>query len=117
MPQKKVAPKRTKQVRTKKVVTKAAPAAKKPQTKRTKIVVKCNCGFQNNLYIRGEGIRGLSWDKGMLMKCTKDDEWVWETKSDFRKGQVKILLNDALFEQGENHDIACGKSITFAPEF
>ena len=85
--------------------------------KKTKIIVTCNCGFPNGLYLRGEGIEGLSWDKGTLMTCTKDDEWVWETDADFDKGQIKVLINDKQYELGDNHEIECGTSITFAPKF
>lgn len=83
----------------------------------TKIVVKCNCGFPNNLYIRGEGIKGLSWEKGTLMHCTKSDEWVWETDAPFSHGEVKIVLNDKQYELGENHEVDCGSSINFTPKF
>lgn len=85
--------------------------------KKTKIVVNCNCGFPNGLYIRGEGIKGLSWDKGILMKCTKDDEWVWETDVPFSHGQIKVLINDKQYELGENHHVDCGKHMSFAPKF
>jgi hypothetical protein len=87
------------------------------RAKHTKIVVKCNCGFSNHLYIRGEGVKGLSWDKGMLMKCTKADEWVWETDTPFNHAEVKILLNDKHYEVGKNHELDCGKSISFSPNF
>ncbi len=93
------------------------PTEQPAATKHTKIVVKCNCGFPNNLYIRGEGIKGLSWDRGTLMKCTKADEWIWETDTPFAKGQIKVLVNDKQYELGENHDITCGKSISFQPRF
>ncbi len=94
------------------------PTDSQPATsKQTKIIVKFNCGFPNNLYIRGEGIKGLSWDRGILMKCTKADEWIWETDASFSKGKVKVLLNDKQYELGENHDIACGKSVSFQPRF
>lgn len=84
----------------------------------TKIVIKFNCGFSNNLYIRGEGVQGLSWDKGTLMKCTKEDEWVWETNTPFnKKAQIKVLINDSQYELGENHTIDCGKSFTISPKF
>lgn len=87
------------------------------QENSTKIVVKCNCGFPNKLYLRGEGIQGLSWDKGTLMKCTKADEWIWETDKPFNHAQIKVVLNDKQYEVGENHALDCGKSITFSPRF
>lgn len=90
---------------------------KTAEAKTTKIVVKCNCGFSNKLFLRGEGISGLNWNKGILMKCTKADEWIWETNKPFNHAEVKILLNDEEYEVGENHEIICGKAITFTPRF
>jgi hypothetical protein len=92
-------------------------STKPANSKTTKIVVKCNCGFSNKLFLRGEGISGLNWDKGILMKCTKADEWIWETNKPFNHAEVKILLNDKEYEVGENHDIECGKAISFTPKF
>ena len=90
---------------------------KAAQKSKTKIVVKCNCGFPNNLFIRGEGITDLSWDKGIAMKNTKEDEWIWETDRPFSKAQFKIVLNDRQYECGENHMVECGKSLTLSPQF
>ncbi len=89
----------------------------KSKSKHTKIVVKCNCGFPNSLYLRGEGVKGLSWEKGTLMKCTKADEWVWETDAVFNHGEIKVLINDKEYELGENHEVDCGASLSYAPRF
>lgn len=98
------------------LTTNSAPAKKNGRT-HTKIVVSCNCGFSNSLYIRGEGIKDLSWEKGTLMNCTKADEWVWETDTPFTHAQIKVLLNDKEYELGENHDVDCGKQVKIAPQF
>lgn len=95
----------------------ASPVAPTARKGTTKIVVKCNCGFPNSLYLRGEGIPGVNWEKGIRMQCVKADEWVWETDKPFAEAQFKILLNDAKYETGENHSIQCGKSLTFVPKF
>lgn len=87
------------------------------RTKHTKITVKCNCGFPNNLYLRGEGIPGINWKNGVLMKCTKSDEWIWETDVPFDHAQIKVVLNDKQYEVGPNHPLDCGKTITFSPSF
>ena len=87
------------------------------ETTHTRITVKYNCGFPNNLFIRGEGISGLSWDKGTAMKNVKADEWIWETDKPFTKAQFKIVLNDRQYESGENHPANCGKSMTYTPKF
>lgn len=90
---------------------------KKNSRTHTKIVVSCNCGFSNSLYIRGEGIKDLSWEKGTLMQCTKADEWVWETDTPFNHAQIKVLINDKEYELGENHTVNCGKQVKFTPQF
>lgn len=92
-------------------------SAKKNGKSHTKIVVTCNCGFSNSLYIRGEGIKDLSWEKGTLMQCTKADEWVWETDTPFNHAQIKVLMNDKEYELGENHDVDCGKQVKITPQF
>ena len=91
--------------------------SKSVQTKTTTIVVKCNCGFPNNLFVRGEGVNGLSWNRGAPMKNVKADEWVWETSQQFNRAQFKILLNDKQYEVGENHTMECGVSIRITPKF
>jgi hypothetical protein len=83
----------------------------------TKIVIRCNCGFPNNLFLRGEGLPGINWNKGVMLKCVKADEWVWESEAPFKNAKFKILLNDSQYEKGENHSIDCGKSIAFTPNF
>lgn len=84
---------------------------------RTKITVKFDCGFNNFLSIRGEGIPKLSWEKGTPLKNIKADEWVFETDQPFPKGEFKILINDNIYESGPNHSITSGKSIQFTPYF
>lgn len=84
---------------------------------KTHLIVKCNCGFPNNLYIRGEGVPGLSWTKGVLMKNIKADEWHFEIDLPFTSGFIKVLVNDKWYEKGDNHKIECGKTVTFTPSF
>lgn len=83
----------------------------------TKITVKCNCGFPNTLFLRGEGIAGFSWNKGIAMKNVKPDEWTWETDKPFIHGQFKVLINDKQYEVGENHPIDCGTQSICNPRF
>ena len=84
---------------------------------RTKVIVKFDCGFKNNLAIRGEGIKGLSWNKGTPLKNTKADEWCWETNDNFKQCRFKVLINDTEYELGDDHSLECGKSIVFVPQF
>ncbi len=86
-------------------------------TGQTKVRVKCNCGFGHNLFIRGEGIPGLSWNKGVAMKNVKADEWEWVCERPFAKAQIKVLVDDRQYERGENHPIECGKQVVLSPQF
>jgi hypothetical protein len=89
----------------------------KPSKTKTKIVAKFDCGFSNELFIRGEGISALSWDKGTSMKNISPTEWMWESDRPCSTIQFKVLVNDNHFEQGENHTIAFGQEIEVIPKF
>ena len=82
----------------------------------TRITIKYDVGFANALYIRGKGAN-LSWDRGVQLKNTKPDEWVWETDSTFNKGEFKVLINDKHYENGENHTLTPGTNVTYTPKF
>jgi hypothetical protein len=83
---------------------------------KTRIIVKYDIGFKNTLYIRGKG-GNLSWDKGIPMKNTKADEWMWETDSMFPTGEFKVLINDRTYETGPNHPLQSGANIQYTPHF
>lgn len=85
-------------------------------TKLTRVIVKFDAGWGNQLYIRGIGA-GLNWQKGVVMQCVGDDEWLWEQL--VPKGDVsfKILLNDQVWSQGEDFVVACGDTIICHPVF
>lgn len=93
------------------------PLKHKPSKPKTKIIVHMDCGFANNLFIRGEGVATLSWEKGLPLKNIKADEWVWESDRPFSTMQYKILLNDSQFESGENHTLGYGQEADFTPTF
>lgn len=83
---------------------------------KTRVTAKYDVGFSNVLYIRGQGA-GLNWDKGIPMKNVKADEWVWETDARFTTGEFKVLINDRIFEQGNNHQLKNGSNNQFSPRF
>jgi hypothetical protein len=93
-----------------------APKTKELKSK-TKIIARFDCGFPNSLFIRGEGISTLSWDKGAVMKNVSPNEWMWESDRPCSTMQFKVLINDNCFEQGENHTIAFGQAVEFTPKF
>jgi hypothetical protein len=100
-------------------VTTASSKTKKSTQKEgvTRVVVKFDCGFANSLFLRGEGIASLSWEKGLPLKNIKSDEWVWETDRPFAKAQFKVLINDKAYEVGENHSLKHGETLTCTPKF
>lgn len=82
----------------------------------TRIIVKYDVGFTNAIYLRGEGAN-LSWNKGIMLKNIKADEWLWETDTPFTKCEFKVLINDRQYELGENHKLQCGTSFEYTPSF
>lgn len=87
-----------------------------PKSSLSKITIKCNCGYGNNIFLRGEG-GGLSWEKGVLLKNIDADTWVWETDRPFNHCQFKISLNDTQYEKGENHQLKHGSHVSITPNF
>lgn len=83
---------------------------------KTRVVVKYDVGFNNSLYLRGKGAN-LSWDKGVALKNTKNDEWVWETDAQFTTCEFKVLINDKQYENGTNHHLIQGASMQYTPSF
>ena len=82
----------------------------------TKITLKYDVGYNNHMYLRGNGVN-LKWDVGVLLKNTKYDEWVWESKTPFSSLEFKALINDQQYELGENHKITYGSTIKYTPKF
>jgi hypothetical protein len=72
-------------------------------------------GFGNRLYVRGEG-GGLSWNQGVPLACVESSKWQWTgPASDTLK--FKLLLNDAVWAQGEDLVAAPGQKLQVAPAF
>lgn len=82
---------------------------KKAKTK-PHVVIRCDVGFNNN-------ISNLSWDKGIMLQNTKQDEWVWETDHSFNSCEFKVLINDSQYEQGDNHILTNGNCLEYTPRF
>lgn len=83
---------------------------------KTKVIIKYDVGYANDLYIRGKGAN-LNWDKGLKLKNLKHDEWVWETDVPFSACEFKVLINDRIYETGTNHTLNSGSAITYSPRF
>lgn len=88
----------------------------KKKEEATRVTIRFDAGFSNNLYIRGNGA-GLKWDQGVLLKNIGPDEWAWETNSHFDDCEFKVLINDQQYESGENHHIHYGELVQYTPTF
>jgi hypothetical protein len=88
----------------------------KKTSSKTRVIVKYDAGFPNQLYIRGKGAN-LSWDKGLPLKNIKPDEWMWETDANFNYCEFKILINDRVYENGDNHHLNAGSTLLYTPHF
>lgn len=82
----------------------------------TRVYVKFDAGFGNHLYIRGEGAN-LSWNKGIQLKNIKADEWVWETSQPFHQCKFKVLINDKIYETGNDRLVNNGSTMSYTPQF
>ena len=83
---------------------------------RTRIAVHYDVGFNNTLYLRGQGAN-LSWDRGVALKNMGADLWVWETDVPFSHCEFKVLINDTQYENGDNHHLNFGGNADFTPSF
>ena len=97
-----------------KVEEKKGPASCKEAEAR--IVVRYDVGYDNYLFIRGNG-PGLSWEKGVKLKNIGPDEWVWETGCSSCNCEFKVLINDVQYETGENHHLYDGVVFHYTPHF
>jgi len=96
--------------------TSLRPTSTQKKNQITRLTVKCDVGFQNQVTIRGNGAN-LNWTAGTPLKNIKADEWLWETHDSFQDCQFKVLINDQQYEQGENHTLRCGTSTQLHPHF
>src|SRR5262245_17546554 len=76
----------------------------------TTIAAEVNVGFGNTLFIRGEG-EGLSWDKGVPLRCAGDSTWLWASTDIRQRATFKLLMNDVVWAQGDNLIVEAGKDI------
>jgi hypothetical protein len=93
-------------------------APKLPKSTRatpTTIEARVNVGFGNNLFIRGQGA-GLSWEKGVPLQNVDAATWKWSAQAD-GKLTFKLLINDAVWQQGEDITAAAGQKVELTPNF
>jgi HSP20 family molecular chaperone IbpA len=90
-----------------------------PVVSKTKILVRCDAGYPNQLYLRGQGAPFLSWDHGIEMQMVQaPDLWALEfDQTDFQNLKYKVLKNDQIWENGDDHEIEIGQEQEINPKF
>lgn len=80
--------------------------------------VRCTLAQGQALFIRGEKSSGLSWDKGIPMAQIEPGEWVCTTNAPIKSGtEYKFLVNDKVWEEGQNRKVGMGQSTAREPRF
>lgn len=82
----------------------------------TTIVANVDVGFGNTLFIRGSGA-GLSWDHGVPMENIADDAWSWSCSTGDSEIEVKFLIEDSVWSNGENYVVLSGGKSVLEPSF
>lgn len=100
----------------KKTLKTATKTVKKTKQSTTSVIVKYDCGFNNHLTIRGEGA-GLNWGHGTPLKNVGSDEWVFSVICNDPHFEFKVLINDQVYELGDNHKIKNGDKQIIHPKF
>lgn len=87
------------------------------EVKHTVIQIRYNCGWGNTLSLRGD-IMPLSWERGIRCDCVAPDLWlcVLERPTD-GSIEFKTLMNDTVWETGENHRVTVHENIIIEPKF
>jgi hypothetical protein len=81
----------------------------------TTIEARIDVGFGNGLFLRGQG-DGLSWERGVPLTCVDGRTWQWSGPI-AEKLTFKLLLNDAVWSQGEDIVAAPGQKLDVVPTF
>jgi hypothetical protein len=79
------------------------------------IEAKIDVGFGNSLYLRGEGA-GLDWNRGIPLANVDGATWKWSCEA-AEALKFKLLLNDAVWSQGEDLVARPGQKVEVAPNF
>ena len=88
-----------------------------PDYQKTTVIVHCDAGYGNTLYIRGDTLP-LDWSSGRKLQNVDANTWVFEMERPVSGSvEFKILLNDEAWESGNNHIVQVGNTIEVTPDF
>lgn len=83
---------------------------------KTRVIVHIENQGPVEIYLRGEGVPHLNWEKGVKL-LPHEDEWIWEIDEPFSSGAFKVLINDTTYELGSVHRLYPGASVRINPKF
>ncbi len=87
-----------------------------PNQGETRVTIHCEVPPGQSLFIRGEE-GGLNWQKGIPLKPgSAPNTWIYTFSGD-KPVAYKLLLDDSVWELGDNHAIAKGKQEKITPHF
>jgi hypothetical protein len=87
-----------------------------PADRLTVVEAQAEVSSGNSLYIRGQG-QGLSWHKGQPLKRSFAGKWIWTSSKVKGKLFFRLLLNDRIWDRGDDVLMEAGKMIEVAPVF
>lgn len=88
-----------------------------PAYQQTKVLIHCDAGFGNTLYIRGDTLP-LNWNFGMKCENVSSDTWEYTMERPVSgSAEFKVLLNDSTWESGNNHVVQVGNTVEIWPSF
>lgn len=84
---------------------------------KTTIRIHYDAGYGNVLFIRGD-TKPLDWKFGQRCENVDANTWVFETERPVNgKINFKILVNDHVWEKGENRAVSVGETVEVYPGF
>lgn len=87
------------------------------KVKRTKIVINYNAGWGNSIYIRGDTLP-LSWNFGQKCDNVHESKWVFELeRPSCEQIKFKVLINDVVWQSGEDIEASVGSEVVIWPQF
>ncbi len=77
-------------------------------TRPTSIAITYKISPRHRLFIRGSG-NGLSWEKGCPLTRYDDSTWLYGSPFPLEDMEYKFLINDSIWQEGDNYKIINGK--------
>jgi hypothetical protein len=81
-----------------------------------RITFRCKIPSGQQLFVRGNE-NGLNWEKGTLLVQLDDINWIYQSSKPLKDMEYKLLINDSIWEDGDNHKLIRGKIDETTPHF